>query len=453
MTLWIVFAALTLAVLALLLVPLLRRQTAAPARIGYDVAVYRDQLAEVERDAERGLLNDAQAAAARTEIQRRMLTAADADALVDAAPDAATGPVGRWLRLVAAMVILVGVPGGALLFYSALGAPGLPGQPYAARQNSQDFKMLSAIEKLATELRQRPDPKGFAALGSAYRSLRRYQDSSDAYRQAVQLGATDVETLAAFGETAILANRGAVVPEARQAFLQVLKANPGDPRARFYLGLAKAQIGKSAEALAIWRDLEKDSPADAPWLPMLKDRIAETAKQAKIDPATVTPQAPSTDGVAVPAASAPPEGQDAMIRSMVAGLAVKMEKNPGDFDGWLRLARAYRVLGQLDKATDAAHHAIALKPRDTDAKLALADVQLAAAPNDQLPADFIATIREVLVIDPANGDALYYMGAAEAQAGHAAQARDYWSRLLAQMPADAPERADVVRQIDSLPKN
>ncbi|HLN24303.1 MAG TPA: c-type cytochrome biogenesis protein CcmI, partial [Patescibacteria group bacterium] len=83
MTLWIVFAALTLAVLALLLVPLLRRQTAAPARIDYDVAVYRDQLTEVERDAERGLLNPAQLTAARTEIQRRMLTAADADAVVD----------------------------------------------------------------------------------------------------------------------------------------------------------------------------------------------------------------------------------------------------------------------------------------------------------------------------------------------------------------------------------
>ncbi|HLN23511.1 MAG TPA: tetratricopeptide repeat protein, partial [Patescibacteria group bacterium] len=352
---------------------------------------------------------------------------------------------------------LVGVPGGALLFYAGLGAPGLPGQPYAERQNSQEFKMLTAIEKLAAELQQRPDPKGFTALGGAYRTLHRYEDASDAYRHAVQLGATDTETLAALGETDVMANGGGVVPEARQAFLQVLKANPGDPRARFYLGLAKAQIGKPAEALAIWRDLEKDSPADAPWLAMLKDHIAETAKQAKIDPATVTPQAPSTEGVAAAApaaeASQPAEGQDAMIRSMVAGLAAKMEKSPGDFDGWMRLARAYRVLGQLDKATDAAHHAIDLKPQDADAKLALADVQLAAAPNDQLPADFIATIREVLAIDPVNGDALYYMGAAEAQAGHTAQARDLWTKLLAQMPADASERADIVRQIDTLPKN
>jgi cytochrome c-type biogenesis protein CcmH len=457
MTLWIVFAALTLAVLALLLVPLLRRQTAAPARIDYDVAVYRDQLTEVERDAERGLLNPAQLAAARTEIQRRMLTAADADAVADAVPDAITGTLGRWLRLVAAMVILVGVPGGALVFYAAVGAPGLPGQPYAERQNSQEFKMLATIEKLATELQRRPDPKGFAALGGAYRMLHRYEDAAAAYRQAVQLGASDVETLSALGETVVMANRGGVMPEARQVFLQVLQANPKDPRARYYLGLSKAQIGKAAEALAIWRDLEQDSPADAPWLPMLKEHIAETAKQAKLDPASVAPQAPSTEGVAAAApatdAAQPAEGQDAMIRSMVAGLAAKMEKNPADFDGWLRLARAYRVQGQLDKARDAANHAIALKPQDADAKLALADVQLAAAPNDQLPADFIATIREVLALDPTNGDALFYMGAAEAQAGHPAQAREAWTKLLAQMPADATERADIVKQIESLPKN
>jgi cytochrome c-type biogenesis protein CcmH len=135
---------------------------------------------------------------------------------------------------------------------------------------------------------------------------------------------------------------------------------------------------------------------------------------------------------------------------MVEGLAAKLKDKPDDFDGWMRLALSYKVLGEPDKAKDAANHAIKLKPKAIEPRLALAQIQLGDATEDHLPADFLATLRQVLAMDPENTTALYYLGAAEASAGHAAEARQYWQKLLAKMPADQPERADLEKRIGAL---
>ncbi|MCW5773521.1 MAG: c-type cytochrome biogenesis protein CcmI, partial [Rhodospirillaceae bacterium] len=78
MILWLAGGALTLVVLALIVGPLLRNRAAAQTRLDYDLEVYKDQLAELERDAARGLLAPAEIEAARVEIQRRILAAAAA---------------------------------------------------------------------------------------------------------------------------------------------------------------------------------------------------------------------------------------------------------------------------------------------------------------------------------------------------------------------------------------
>lgn len=452
---WLVLALLTIAVLALLLVPLLRRQSGADQRLGYDVAVYRDQLAEVERDQERGLLTPEQAEGVKAEVQRRMLAAAEADQAETAAQDKSQ-ETGRRLRLVFAMLILVVVPGGALYLYGALGAPELPAQPFAERQNSPQFKMAAMIEQLTARLVENPDPKGFAILAASLRQMGRMEEAVEAYRKAISLGATGAEIYSSLGETIALANRGGVVPDARQAFLQALAQDPKDARARFYLGLAKAQIGKAEEALAIWRDLQNDTPAEAPWRSMLEQQIAKLAEESKLDPAKIAAKAPSAEGAAPIAAAAPTDkagAQGEMINRMVAGLAAKLEQNPGDADGWIKLSRSYRVLNQFDKAKAAAEKAIALKPKDAAPLLALGDAQLAAAKDDQLPADFLATMGKVLAIDPNHADALYYSGAGALQAGQPAKARELWTKLLNQLPADSQDRADIQKQLDALPKN
>jgi cytochrome c-type biogenesis protein CcmH len=448
MMLWVIFAVLALATVALLVTPLLRRARDPLARSAFDLQVYREQLAELERDQERGVLPPDQAEAARTEIHRRILAAEE--------QEGAAAPKSR-LHLPLALVLGLGVPVIAGLLYAHLGSPGLPGRPFAARQADPAFKMAALLDQLATRLKTQPDGEGYRRLGQGYMSLQRYQEAADAFKEAQALGIDDPEMTAAWGESVALNQGGMVGPEARQLFLKALSEDPQNPSARFYIGLGYAEIGDYKKAVAIWRDLEKDSAEDAPWLTTLRQHIAQAAKQGGFDEATVEPAPPEIPAGAAPKsgqaaaiASLPPEQRDATIRSMVEGLAQKLKDKPDDFDGWMRLALSYKVLGEPDKAKDAANHAIKLKPKAVEPRLALAQIQLGDASEDNLPADFLATLRQVLAMDPENTTALYYLGAAEAAGGHAAEARQYWQKLLAKMPADQPERADLEKRLAAL---
>lgn len=449
MMLWVIFAVLALATAALLVTPLLRRTRDPLARSAFDLQVYRQQLAELERDQERGVLPPDQAEAARTEIHRRILAAEE--------QDGAVVPKSR-LRVPLAVLLGLGVPLVAGLIYADLGSPKLPGRPFAARQADPAFKMATLLDQLAARLQAQPDGEGYRRLGQGYMSLQRYQEAADAFKQAQALGIEDPEMSAAWGESVTLGQGGMVVPEARQLFLQALSEDPQNPSARFYIGLGYAEIGEYKKAVAIWRDLENDSAEDAPWLATLRQHIAQAAKKGGFDEASVEPAAPEipagagakSGGQAAAIANLPPEQRAATIRSMVDGLAAKLKDKPDDFDGWMRLALSYKVLGEPDKAKDAANHAIKLKPKAVEPRLALAQIQLGDAPEDHLPGDFLATLHQVLTIDPDNTTALYYLGAAEASGGHASEARKYWQKLLAKMPANQPERADLQKRFDAL---
>lgn len=472
MTLWIAFAVMTLTAVGLLLFPLLRHRPAqAPGRAAYDLTVYKDQLAEVERDVERGLLTPSQAEAARTEIQRRMLATGDRG---EARPG-----IGPRARLAAAAAIALALPLGGMVLYGKLGAPGMPDQPYAERMAQRlnlspedTAKMAALLDQLAERMRQNPnDPQGWALLARSYKSMARYDEAADAYRHMIGLGVNDAETQASLGEVIVLGNKGAVMPEARKAFQAAVQADPREPRSRYYLGLARLQIGDAQGAVAIWRDLEKDSPADAPWLPMVQGRIQAAAEQGGFDPATVPPQSPVKPGeTAAPMArnQAPSQtpnqapaapgmknftaDQSQMIQGMVANLAAKLEQDPGNFDGWMRLGRAYLVMGDAAKSKEAYGKAAALKPQDVDAKLGLAQALAAAAPADSttIPAEVTALMREVLAIAPDNPDALYVVGTAEAEAGNSGKARELWGRLRDQIPANSPERAEIEKRLSEL---
>lgn len=289
----LVFAAVTVATLALLLVPLLRRQAGAGRRLSYDAAVYRDQLAEVTRDLDRGILSPEQAEDAKAEVQRRILAAAEVDE--PAAASEKSLETGRRLRLVFAMLILVLVPGGSLFLYARLGAPELPAQPFAGRQNSPEFRMAAMIETLQARLERTPDAEGYLVLAGSLRQMGRLNEAAESYRKAISLGASNADAYASLGETIAMAAQGDVGPEARAAFLQALGLDRENPSARFYLGLSEAQAGRPAEGIAIWRDLLNGSPADAPWRPMVEKTIAKLAAEAKLDPGAIPPKAPSLD--------------------------------------------------------------------------------------------------------------------------------------------------------------
>ncbi len=360
MMLWLIFATMTLAVLAFLLTPLVRKTHADPQRADYDITVYRDQLTELQRDAERGLLMPDQFESARTEVYRRML-AADS-AAKDASNKSESSFLSRWAL---GLILVICVPLGSGLLYHFLGSPELPAKPYASRQNDPDFKAMQEVETLAAQLQKEPSADGYARLADIYFVLRRYEESVDAYQKAIRAGVNSATAWASLGEAMTMANNSLVVPEARAAFMKALILDTKDPRTRFYLGLAESQINNPRRAVAIWRDLENDSAPDAAWMPMLKEHIDAISKQGNFAAESITPTSVSPKAIDPDAAAGimamPKKDQNEVIHQMVERLAAKMKNDPDNMDGWLMLAKSYRVLGETDKAEAAEKKAEELK--------------------------------------------------------------------------------------------
>ncbi len=377
--------------LAMLLVPLLLRRRAPTSRDAYNLAVYRDQLAEVERDLARGVLAAEQAEAARAEIARRIL------ALKPTAGEIAADPK----SVAAAMLAILLLPVAAWMLYWQLGSPSLPDQPFAERKaasalpvaaNPAHIDMNEAVARLGAYLKTHPeDLTGWLLLGRSELSLGRYQEAAEAYRHAVDLSGHRADISGDWGEALVLAAGGTVTPAARAAFEAGMHDPATAPRSRYYLALAQMQQGDAKGALKDWRDLAADSPADAGWLPLVHQRIAQAAAALGIDPATLktpgiaTPPgsvAPTDAAVAAAAkatAGASPEERRTMILAMVGQLAARLADQPDDVDGWARLGRSYMVLGQPDKAREAYARAVKLKPDDPALKQALAEASTAAA--------------------------------------------------------------------------
>ena len=345
---------------------------------------------------------------------------------------------------------------------------------------------------------------------------------------------------------------GVVTPKARTALERALELEPGNPRARFYQGLALLQRGERSQALELWAGLIGDTPADAPYLAMLRAQATALAEELGRDPAAVLPEPapaamaegppglPATDpdalraevarleaalagdakdwqgwirlarahaaleqpaeaaaalargarayegapfvqqqfvaaatelGIAAPGAvpgGAPgvrgptaeqmraardlsPEEQAEQIRGMVEGLAARLAEQPDDAEGWRMLARSYGVLGERAKAAEAAKRAASLLPEDAGAQIAYAEALLALEGEDApLSATAVDQLERVVALDADNPEALFWLGRAAAERGEAAQAAAYWKRVLAQLPADAPQRAQLETLIEQL---
>jgi cytochrome c-type biogenesis protein CcmH len=403
----------------------------------YDRAVYRDQLRELERDLARGVVTGAEAESARLEIQRRLLATASVP------PRAARA--GR-SPMVAAAVALVLI-GGSLGLYLRIGAPGVPDMPAASRP--ADPRVAAVMQALA-RLRQRTEAEpGNAAAwvdyGRALTEVSRWDVAADAFKHAIDLGQNDVETQVAYGETLTLSANGAVIPGARAAFAAALAREPTNGTARYYTALAAAQDGDAPKAIALLQALAADTPADASERGDIAARIAEIAKAAGLP---VPPLAESKAPAAPPQADAQ---QQAMIRGMVDGLASRMALNPNDLEGWLRLGRAYGVLNETAKAADAYKHAIALKPGDASvlqqAAQGLLVNQSATSP---VPAEAVDVLRQLDALTPGQPIVMWYLGLAAAQGGRPAEAREYWTKLLAKLPADGDAAKTLKAALEAL---
>jgi len=377
---WIAAVATTLIALVFLVLPLARRSNSAvaqPARAAFDLTVYKDQLGEIERDLERGVLNADQALAARTEIERRMLAlASESDAAQDTgkgAGDAATSP-----RLTGALlvVLLVTVPLGAFGLYFGVGNPGLGDLPLAARvaeQNSQadpavrDGQIRAMIQDLEARLEQEPDnPRNWNILGQAYEMLGDMPAAIHAYQKLVEFTDRHPDALIILGEALFVEADQVVKPDALALFKEARTQDPENPMTYYYGALERQQADDLQGAIDEYLGLLSVSPSNGQWVPEIEGRIAALAGELGIE-VPVAQMMPPVDLAPAPSAGGPalspeqmqqaqdmsPEEQQAMIRSMVARLAAKLQENPDDLAGWQRLAQAYQVLGDHAGLADA----------------------------------------------------------------------------------------------------
>ncbi|MBW6421277.1 c-type cytochrome biogenesis protein CcmI [Rhizobium sp. XQZ8] len=346
MILWIVLAALTAAVAAVLIMPFARGSKVALADRAGEVEVYRDQLSELDRDKAQGLINAEEAEYARAEIGRRLLAVAGEGEKQAAAP-------AKKYAIATAVVTLV-PPAVGLCLYVMLGNPGIPDQPLEARLANPGNNIALLVAKAERHLAQNPnDGAGWDLLAPIYFRSMRLGDAEMAYRNAIRLlGPTPVR-LAGLGETLVAESDGIVTEDARGAFQEAVKLDPDNPRSRFYVGLGYEQSGRAAEALAEFETIAKASTPDAPWMELVNQHIAKNGGTvAASPPAANAPGNPNQADIA--AAQGMSQGdRQAMIRGMVDSLATKLKEDPNNLEGWLRLVRSYAVLGDKQKATDA----------------------------------------------------------------------------------------------------
>lgn len=372
MIFWLVMGVMTAAALFAVIGPLLRRPPLPTA--DNDLAVYRDQLAEIDRDLSQGTIAPADAEAARIEVSRRLLAAADREEQTEReSPNnsSRTSLASGWWRQASATALLA-LPVGAFALYLTLGSPGLPGQPLAERMararatetaaKTDAEKLASMVARVEAYLAKNPDDgRGWEVLAPIYLRFERYDDAVKARRNAARLLGETGARVAAVGEAMTAAAGGVVTPAAKAEFARALTIEPANATAALYLGLAAKQAGQPDEARRIWEDMIARAPAGAEWIPFVRQAIAELG-------------APATSGA--PAGTAAPAGpvaapaeltaeQRDLARGMVERLAMRLSADGSDVEGWLRLVRSYLVLGERGKAqaaTTNARRALAGEP-------------------------------------------------------------------------------------------
>ncbi|PST26469.1 c-type cytochrome biogenesis protein CcmI [Mesorhizobium plurifarium] len=350
---WILVAILTAAVAAVLLLPLMRAAAPLPSRHSHDIEVYRDQLGELARDREAGLIGSEEAELAKAEIARRMLAASAAD---QAAAERA--PKRLLSNRLAQVFIFLCLPAVGLCLYLTTGSPGVPAQPLAARLADPGGDVNILIAKAENHLALNPeDGAGWDLLAPIYMRHGRVDDAVAAYDRAIRLLGQTPTRMGGYAEALVAQAGGLVTSEAQSALQKALALDPDDPRSAFYLALGLKQEGKHAEALAAFRKLAARSPADAPWLSLVNQHIAELAA----GPGPATPGNPAPGDIAAAKEMNAGDRQE-MIRGMVDSLASRLKDDPANLEGWMRLIRSYAVLDQRDRAKDALHEGLRAFP-------------------------------------------------------------------------------------------
>lgn len=363
MIFWVFAAGLALLTALAFLWPILRRDETAVERADGAIAIFQDQLGEVDRDAERGIISAPEAEAARVEIKRRMIAADKSRGAVSA-----SGAAGRNLLVVFALA----TPLAGAALYTQLGAPGVPSVPFAERQAEQED--AQNLQRLTSQLRQKlesepegGETRGWELLASTYSNMGRYDAAADAYGRIVNREDATSATWSQYAEALIAAENGTVTKPAEEAIARAVELDPLNPAGTYYAAVAMDQSGRAQEARQSLLDRIAVETAPTPWMAFYLDEINRIGGRLGVEPvglpdfpdAPAAPRGPSADDVEA-ASEMTLEEREEFIRSMVGNLAARMEDEPENLQGWMQLATAYTVLGEVENARDAYTNAKAI---------------------------------------------------------------------------------------------
>lgn len=453
----LVMLSMALATAAAVAFPLLRRTKGdIPGAVRRDLEVYRDQLAEVERDQDRGLLDSGQAEAVRLEVQRRMLTAARGGDVPEFTMSGGAG-----LRRVMAVLLAVLVFAGSVAVYNRIGSPEQPDLPHAVRLEerlgldaAETERLNKRIGHLQALLSSSPDaPELWREMARLRQDTGSYGQAAAAWDRLSQLAPMGPDDWAAFGESLVQAETGLVGERAQAVFMNVLALDRQNPRARWFLGLAAVQSGEPEHGLAMWLDLARESRPDAPWMKMLTERIEGIAKKAGLDPEDITPRHP-VDLRDVPVTQTFTDADKAMVTGMVDRLKQRLLEKPDDAQGWQKLGKSLTVMGDVSGAADAYGKAADLLPDDAGAQLDYATALFTLSERtagSPLPPHFHMIAAWFARNAPDSPGGLFVQGiSAEAQ-GHTAEARSFLEKLLALTPPGSAAETTLRAWIGRLP--
>jgi cytochrome c-type biogenesis protein CcmH len=351
------------------------------------ISLYRDQLAEVDRDVARGVLAQPEAERLRTEVQRRILDAARAQ------PISAPRRVSQSHATIASGAIFAALVGGVGLYLS-YGAPGYPDLPltvriaqsdaaYASRPSQDeaeaaaeprapaqiDPQFATLLEQLRSAVAARPnDIQGLTLLARNEAQIGNYAAARRAYGALIAAKGADAsgEDYLGYAQTMISAANGIVTPQAEAALMEVLQRDPENGPARYLSGLMFAQVGRPDRTFDLWAALLEDSPQGAPWVASLRELLPQVANDAGVQYQLPAEFGPSAEDIAN-AAEMSPEDRQLMITSMVEGLEARLMAGgeTGSGEEWARLVSSLIVLGEgarAEAAFEAARLALAADP-------------------------------------------------------------------------------------------
>ncbi len=280
MTQFFIFALLLCVVTAAFIVPPLWRArrtagTSQSERKATNIAIFRDQLAELEREKSEGSLAIADFDQAHRELQRRLLEENEpGDG--DQQPDE-QAPSRRL-----AIILAIALPALALLGYGSMGNPRAldPTQLVAPPKMSQE-QIEGMVAKLAERMQANPDDsKGWLMLGRSYKTMGRYAEAAAAYGKAEKLIDEDPDLLASYAETIAMANGKGLQGKPVQLIEKALKLNPQHGHSLFLAGAAAMERGDRKAGIAYWEALLPQVEPDSEIDQMLRDGLAKM-KQAK----------------------------------------------------------------------------------------------------------------------------------------------------------------------------